>query len=557
MAARCDHCSTADVPAVVPGHAWCSRPGHRLRTLVGPSVCRDACRWRSVDGMRVAITVGGGAVGAVPSVPDAVARAPRCRRDPATGRVSTRLVVAVMSGGPRSFAARERCRATWVADQRSIDPSQVLVMFFAGGAERTHWDPLGDGSEPDMLRLATPDDYDHLPAKVRALAAYLRDRVEFEHLVKCDDDTFLDLPKLVKMDFSGRDYTGRADHRGVAYGGAGYVLSRRAVGIVADHMRAATGLEDVEVGRCLATHGIKLVRCDRWYGHADPDHWPTPTNRQLTVHHVIQDETMGLVHQVARGRRSWPRHPVLTHRGCKGDFLASCPAIRALAPHGAHIRFQPPGHWRPSEAWDASAVESLRPLMMLQPYIRSIEFDASATPGDLRLDGWRERHPGAGLNIADVHLKIHGLSGHWSKHPWLEVDQPRAVARVVISRGPRWHNPAAEPMWRRAVQLYGREAVFVGRPAEHQVFVAEFGDVPYYPTADFLDIARVMAGAELVVCSQSAPHWVAEGLKRPKVLEVNLVFNNCHFERATATYVRSGFEALPSLPAREGVTATI
>jgi GT2 family glycosyltransferase/tetratricopeptide (TPR) repeat protein len=81
-------------------------------------------------------------------------------------------------------------------------------------------------------------------------------------------------------------------------------------------------------------------------------------------------------------------------------------------------------------------------------------------------------------------------------------------------------------------------AVFVGTPAEHKEFVREFGIVPYQPTADLLELARVIAGAALFVGNQSCPYAIAEALKVPALQETREVDPNCVYLRPGTLTVR-------------------
>ena len=212
------------------------------------------------------------------------------------------------------------------------------------------------------------------------------------------------------------------------------------------------------------------------------------------------------------------------HSGKYGDVLYALPAIRALG--GGLLYLVPcPGV---GMTMTPAAAESIAPLLRLQPYIDDVRYADGHRPHCLNLNWARERWNG-GLNIVDLYLDLYGLPQHHRDAAWLRVDEPRPVARVVFNRCPRYQNPRFP--WRRAVAAYGRDAVFVGHPDEHAAFAAAFGRVPYYPTADYLALARVIAGAELFVGNQSSAHAVAEGLKKPVVQETSPECPDCRFDR--------------------------
>jgi len=74
---------------------------------------------------------------------------------------------------------------------------------------------------------------------------------------------------------------------------------------------------------------------------------------------------------------------------------------------------------------------------------------------------------------------------------------------------------------------YKDQAVFVGTPEEHKVFCATCGVIPFYPTLNLAEAARVISGCDLFIGNQSAPHAIAEGLKKRIILEVWPAGANC------------------------------
>ncbi len=254
------------------------------------------------------------------------------------------------------------------------------------------------------------------------------------------------------------------------------------------------------------------------------------------VHRTVREEIPGPL----------PETPVFTHRGDMGDVLYSLPAMRAFLGTGsvrnAGILRLLPARFT-SRRMSPAMVEAMRPLLELQPYVERAEFGGAN--GNLALDIWRGRvWPRHKLNLADVHLHFLGLPYEHSHSPWLRVDEVNPIAAVVIHRTTRYHNPRFP--WRAVVKKYGRDAVMVGFPEEHEVFCEAFGHVSYYSTADLLELARVIAGSRLFIGNQSTPAAIAEGLKHRKVLEVSHP-DNCEFLRPGAMHVRTGNEELPQV----------
>ena len=187
-------------------------------------------------------------------------------------------------------AKRQVLRETWM---KNLPPGTRAVFFVGEGIDEV---------EDDVFVVeGAPDDYEHLPAKVRAF--FGRSLVDpeigaFDWLFKCDDDTYVAAGRLIELTCLGYEHVGDAEfmpYRRAASGGAGYLLSRRLVEVLA----ASDGLpnvgpedvilsgEAVEIceGRCLATRRLSHhARCyPRWDNNLVTAHWLSE-KRMRAVH---------------------------------------------------------------------------------------------------------------------------------------------------------------------------------------------------------------------------------------------------------------------------------
>ncbi len=202
---------------------------------------------------------------------------------------------------------RERCLKTWIADAES---SGVQVYFLLTRPELSRPEVIG----PHQLAVPGREGYNHLTQATRAFCQWAvgseagekarngeREPPEsslspfhpfspsppqWDYLFKCDDDTFVSIPRLLSYDFQGRDYLGAEWRPGVGYGsgGAGYFLSRRAAEIVAERLTATSGSEDLEVGRVLRQAGVKFSIEPRFVPWGTLNHRPKKGNDLITVH---------------------------------------------------------------------------------------------------------------------------------------------------------------------------------------------------------------------------------------------------------------------------------
>ena len=226
---------------------------------------------------------------------------------------------------------RAAVRETWL----NRLPGNVAALFFVGE---------GTGlSEPDVVSLPVCDDYASLPRKVQAFFRHALGHHDFGYLFKCDDDTYVFCDRLFELLRDGAEFVGSADFwPGHADGGAGYLLSRRAVGIAAEAACPESGPEDVWVSRTLREAAIELVPSPQLV--YDYHRLPGVVERVITAHHC-PPAMLREIHQ-------WPREPKAS------DVAISCYARHSawrgpvkLLPSGFFVGgcANPNGRWELAE----------------------------------------------------------------------------------------------------------------------------------------------------------------------------------------------------------------
>lgn len=219
------------------------------------------------------------------------------------------------------------------------------------------------------------------------------------------------------------------------------------------------------------------------------------------------------------------------HYGDLGDVVASLRAVYGLcAKHRCAAEYYLNPIRGTRELMTQERANLLLPLLEVQPYLAAC--------------GWKPERYGIALDTA---IRKYGeertlLADHYEKwlnepipdtrQPWLTVE-PKAIAPVVINRTDRYHAPAFP--WGKVVDRVGKQAVFLGLAHEHARFCKQFGHVPYYPTRDLFEAAKIIAGAKLFVGNQSACRNLAEGLKVPVFVEEGIP-PDTHYVRPHAWY---------------------
>ena len=233
------------------------------------------------------------------------------------------------------------------------------------------------------------------------------------------------------------------------------------------------------------------------------------------------------------------------HSGDMGDIIFSLPTVRALCSEGAILYLDPKGGKNEPlvqgtdrgdyTRLDENSIESLKPLLEMQPYIKEVKV-WNGEKVDYNLDEFRKHIKFN--NLAVSHLEAFNLSHNHINSAWLEVDKSAELEKKkVIARSLRYHGNHI--FWSH-MKLKGEfeDACYVGLPLEHEAFESTFEvSIPRVDTPTLLDVARVVAGADVVFANQNVVHAIAEGMKKRLFNEVFRIYPAAVFEREGADYV--------------------
>lgn len=230
---------------------------------------------------------------------------------------------------------------------------------------------------------------------------------------------------------------------------------------------------------------------------------------------------------------------VYVHSGDAGDILYSLPVIKST---GGGVLFLTPKNNYPyplNTRWTrtggaANFMDNLRPLLEAQDYIWKVQYThghPASTTHDLnkfRLP-WKNRSSKDWESILKLHCDAFGVKWPEDK-PWLTVDDPIVIPNrpIVVNLTQRYRSN--ERRWDLFIREYADKIIFVGTPEEHELFNglgAPDVSVPYYPTKDALELARVVAGAKVVVCNQSLVLAIAHGLCKNVIVDEWTANPNC------------------------------
>lgn len=180
--------------------------------------------------------------------------------------------------------ARCVCRETWVGEANRLEGVRC-VFLLAGGRGRR---PALEG---DRLYLPVEDRYETLQTRVRQFCGWGCENSSAEVFFKCDDDTFVVPERLLHRSlweeprhYTGFDIGSRQGYPPYGSGGAGYLLSRHAAGIIAADDSPDDYWEDKGIGLALLRHGIRLSPDARFVPYGELAGWPAPENALISAH---------------------------------------------------------------------------------------------------------------------------------------------------------------------------------------------------------------------------------------------------------------------------------
>lgn len=231
---------------------------------------------------------------------------------------------------------------------------------------------------------------------------------------------------------------------------------------------------------------------------------------------------------------SLPARPALSegqrvrfkHSGNAGDLIYSLPSLRVLAGQSGAVlnlaldvplRDRKLKHPLGGVQLNRQMYDMLEPLLTRQEYIKELAvYEGGAL--DYDLDVFRDAPFRMDrLGICRWYFYVYGITCDLSK-PWLQVEPDHTYKnRIVVARSKRYRNLTFSYKF---LQQYGTP-VFVGIEEEYKDFCSQVPQAEWVRVNDFYQLARIIAGSRLFIGNQSFPYSIAEGLKVPRILELD------------------------------------
>ncbi|MDD5423262.1 MAG: hypothetical protein PHT32_07595, partial [Candidatus Omnitrophica bacterium] len=202
------------------------------------------------------------------------------------------------------------------------------------------------------------------------------------------------------------------------------------------------------------------------------------------------------------------------HSGNLGDIIFSLPTIIALGGGKLYLSNNTPGI--ETRVFTDKSLEQMIELLKTQPYLADVR-RYNNEHIDYNLDKFREIFA-CYDHIARWHLKAFSVDFDLSR-PWLENIRPIKTAEIVVNNTFRDRDV---PLNWNILEGLEERCVFAGLEHEYEKFRNVIGlKIPWHPTKDLLEYARVIKGARLFIGNQSLGFALAEAMKVPRILEVH------------------------------------
>lgn len=305
-------------------------------------------------------------------------------------------------------------------------------------------------------------------------------------------------------------------------------------------------------GQELQTMGVKFCgpEFSGWFSY-EGRVWD---NNNWVSHHQEWNGQFGFHSFLTKLPMEVDRPLVYHHSGDWGDVIYSLATIKAMGEGvlwlSPDIRYPYPVP--PHNVADDGWVHNIAGLINEQEYIwKVLHTPRMPYSVDYDLNAFRKFYARPGpenyRSIFQLHLDAFKAS-YPEEKPWLTVKDPIEIPGkpIVVNRTQRYHNDHVS-IW-PTLKEYEGKFVFIGSEPEYHLFqnyCLPMKDIPWYPTKNLLEVARVIAGCKAYIGNQSAPMAIAIGLGKNIVQEVWPGNANCLFKRRNILYVRNNAIQMP------------
>lgn len=224
-----------------------------------------------------------------------------------------------------------------------------------------------------------------------------------------------------------------------------------------------------------------------------------------------------------------------THSGTTGDVFSALAFVRCAGPGDFYLKLNNVdavaamigwGPGRHSGRMNQKDFDFLAPIMEIQSCIKKFAvWHGEKVEYEFEKSVFHHQIPAWPRNFANQYAITFGFDPEQHKrtlqiNPYVDVDKPEIVPGrpICISRNVFYHEGVADvsqvPEWVNWIERdLAEQSFFVGLPEDHAWFEETMKTkVHYIPTQDGLALARLIAGAKMMIANQSMPGTLAVGI---------------------------------------------
>ena len=203
------------------------------------------------------------------------------------------------------------------------------------------------------------------------------------------------------------------------------------------------------------------------------------------------------------------------HSGHLGDIINSLPSIKEIAKNKIcrlFIKVQEGYLLEPS-------IKKLLPLLEKQDYIKEVKIYKNENI-DVDLNLFRDFPISLNLDSVRWYFHITGIHGDMNNKYLHNIEEHNLKKKIVIIRSISRKNYLINYSF---LKKYN-EVIFIGLKNEYEDLKKEIPNLDFYECKDFLEMAEIINSCKIFIGNLSFGYTLAEGLKKPRLLESGLNF---------------------------------
>ena len=213
------------------------------------------------------------------------------------------------------------------------------------------------------------------------------------------------------------------------------------------------------------------------------------------------------------------------HSGHLGDIINSLPLIKEISKSKKcrlfieinkplPIHAQDPDHPFGKYYLSESSVKKILPLLYKQTYIKQVDIFKNESI-DVNLNFFREMPINFNIDSVRWYFHLTGIHGDLNEPYLINVENHEIKEKIVVIRTKRRKNNLINYDFLRNY----KDVLFLGLKNEYNDLKNEIPNLEFFDCKDFLEMAQIIYSSKIFIGNLSFGFTLAEGLKKPRLLE--------------------------------------